>query len=328
MRVLIAHCIGIPSDFEDVRPDLLPTVQARSHYELVSLQLKVQGRKEAQRPYQIFGEHFAVGLVYDLPEAMKHVTQDTLDKWGVTLYEALEVARQNLAEKQFAFLGPGEGVGAPWSSVQKDSYDAARILLLDSIRGLPSRGEIVAMIHNREALLISGSDDLHALKHMLKWAGEAMRKPRYISGIALRLDGDEWTPWLPAENHPLYCDFRKLQTQTFGQAYTEQLELLDKLHKQRGEDVFVASFSGIGREGTNELTSYCVWGKGVPVAGLLPRTDLVAFSQQGQKPLMVPWDRAVEVVGDLMEPMGMYPERWRMFEFPNDDQLKAMERKS
>ena len=39
-----------------------------------------------------------------------------------------------------------------------------------------SRGEIVAMIPNREALLIAGSDDLHALKYMLKWAGEAMRQ--------------------------------------------------------------------------------------------------------------------------------------------------------
>ena len=56
------------------------------------------------------------------------------------MYEALEVARQNLAEKQFAFLGSGDGVGAPWSSVQKDSYDAARILLLDCDSWSASRG--------------------------------------------------------------------------------------------------------------------------------------------------------------------------------------------
>ncbi len=82
---------------------------------------------------------------------MKHATQDNLDKWGVTFYEALEVARRNLAEKQFAFLGSKDGDGVPWSSVQKDSYDAARILLLDAIRGLGVRGDVVAMIPNREA---------------------------------------------------------------------------------------------------------------------------------------------------------------------------------
>jgi hypothetical protein len=38
---------------------------------------------------------------------------------------------------------------------------------------------------------------------------------------------------------------------------------------------------------------------------------------------MVPWDRAVEVLGGLMEPLGMWPERWRVHEFPSDEQLKA-----
>jgi hypothetical protein len=60
------------------------------------------------------------------------------------------------------------------------------------------------------------------------------------------------------------------------------------------------------------------------VAGLLPRTDLIAFSQQGQKPQMVPWDRAVEVVGDLMEAVDIYPPRYRVREFPTDEDLKAM----
>ena len=128
---------------------------------------------------------------------------------------------------------------------------------------------------------------------------------------------------MPKAEHPLYWDFRKLQTQSFGQEYTEQKELLDKRHQQAGEDIFVASFSGMGRKGTEELTSYCVWGKGV--LAWLPRTDVVAFiAEHGQQPLMVPWDRALEVTGNLMEPMGMYPERWRVTEFPSNEQLKAM----
>jgi hypothetical protein len=313
----------IPGDFEDVRPDLLPSVQARSHYELLDLQFQVEGRGALNRPCQIFAEHFAAGLVYDLPESMQHVNQDTLGKWGVTLYEALELARQNLAEKPFAFLGPSEGEGL-WCAMQKDSYAAARILLLDTIRGFRVRGDIVAMVPNREMLLVAGSDDLPSLQGMLRLATEAIQQPRRISGIALRLDGDEWAPWLPDAGHPLYWDFRKLQTQTFGQAYAEQKELLDKLHRQTGEDVFVGSFLGMGREGTNELTSYCVWGKGATVAGLLPRTDLIAFFKQDYKPLLVPWERAAEVVGSLMQPMGMYPERWRVLEFPSDEQLQAL----
>ena len=39
---------------------------------------------------------------------------------------------------------------------------------------------------------------------------------------------------------------------------------------------------------------------------------------------MVDWDRAVEVVGTLMKPMGLYPERFRVAEYPTDEQLRAM----
>ncbi len=275
VRMWFARSLEIPDDFDDVRADLLPTVQARSHYDLVNLQFEVEGRMKLNRPYAVFGEHFAVGLVYDLPESMQHVNQDKLDKWGVTLYEVLEVAKQNLAERQFAFAGPQGGVGMYWCSMQKDSYDAARILLLDAIRDFKVRGEIVAMIPNRETLYVAGSEDMHALKEMLKAAAEEMQKPRYISGIALRLDGDEWVPWLPAEDHPLYQDFHKLRTQTFGQAYGEQKELLDKLHEKTGQDIFVASFSGMGKKDTNELTSFCVWGKDVLGLASPYRSDYV-----------------------------------------------------
>jgi hypothetical protein len=322
IRMWLATCTEMPDDFEDARPDLLPTVQARSHYELVQLQFEVEGRKGAARPYEIVGEHFAVGLVYDLPESMKHVTHAALDGWGVTLYEALETARHNLAQLPFAFVGPGEGEGL-WACMAKDSYDSARILLPDVLRGFRVRGDIVAMIPNRETLLVAGADDLGSLKGMLTLAKETLQQPRRISGIALRLDGDEWTPWLPEESHPLYWDFRRLHTQSFGQAYSEQKELLDKLHEKTGEDVFVASFLGMEREGTNELSSYCVWGNGV--LAWLPRTDLVVCAEtKGQTPRMVPWERVVEVVGDLMKPMGMYPERWQVSEFPSAEQLKAM----
>ena len=128
---------------------------------------------------------------------------------------------------------------------------------------------------------------------------------------------------MPAEDHALYWDFRKLQTQTFGQAYTEQKELLGKLHEKTGEDIFMASFSGYTPQGTDRLTSYCVWAKGVLAS--LPRADLIAFmAVHGQAPQMVPWDRAVEVVGDMMEPMGMYPPRFRVKEFPSEEQLSTM----
>ncbi len=39
---------------------------------------------------------------------------------------------------------------------------------------------------------------------------------------------------------------------------------------------------------------------------------------------MVSWDKVAEFVGDLMTPMGMYPERYRVDGFPTADQLAAV----
>jgi len=130
------------------------------------------------------------------------------------------------------------------------------------------------MIPNRDTLIVTGADDEAGLTAMVSLAQEGLKQPRPISGIALRLDGDDWPPWLPDPSHPQYPEFRQLQLQSHGQDYAEQKELLDKLHQKNGVDVFVASYSGL-EDKKGRLLSYAVWPQG-PVT-LLPQTDLVAF---------------------------------------------------
>ena len=68
--------------------------------------------------------------------------------------------------------------------------------------------------------------------------------------------------------------------------------------------------------------TYSVWSRGSLV--LLPRTDQIAFIQDGKDPLMADWDRVVDVMADSMEPLDIYPERFRVSDFPTDEQLAAM----
>ena len=65
----------MPEDFEDAKPDLLPVVRSRSHFELNSLRGEVESGMPISWPYQVLGEHFGVGLVYDLPESMRSIPQ-------------------------------------------------------------------------------------------------------------------------------------------------------------------------------------------------------------------------------------------------------------
>jgi hypothetical protein len=85
----------------------------------------------------------------------------------------------------------------------------------------------------------------------------------------------------------------------------------------------VASYSAQQDRTTGAITSYCTWTKGVRL--LLPKTDLIGFVC-GEEVVggLVSWSKVEEIAGDLLVPQGMYPERYRVEEFPSDDQLEAI----
>ena len=192
----------MPEDFEDVKPDLLPIVRSRSHFELNQLRSLVENGTPISWPYVPLGEHFGVALVYDLPDAMRSIPQANLDAWGLTLYEVLEIACQNLAALPAKFIGPQSGEGV-YLSATGDNYDASRILSSELIGQFQVKGDPVAMIANRDNLIVAGADDAAGLEAMLKMATEALQQLRPISSVAVRFDGEEWVPWLPETSHPL-----------------------------------------------------------------------------------------------------------------------------
>jgi hypothetical protein len=321
VRNWFAHLKELPKAFEDVHPDLLPSIRPRSYFEMTRLQLQVDGQKAVQWPHQVLGEHFAVGLVYDLPESMQWIGQEDLDRWGVTFYEALEAARENLAKLPVSFLGPEEGEGLYLSAV-KDNYDASRLLLPDLVRQFRARGDVVAMIPSRDDLFVAGSQDTPSLAAMAALAQESLQGPRPMLGIALRLEGDDWIAWLPETSHPLHNQFRKLYVHSVGQDYADQKDLLDKLHEKTHQDVFVASCMELENKDTGNVATLAVWTEGV--ATLLPRTDLVGLASRSGQTKVAPWERVREVLGDIMEPLDLYPERYRVQGFPTAQQLAAM----
>src|SRR3954471_4971035 len=103
LRRFLRNCIStksyeLPAEFDDIHPDLLPVVRSRFYLESVLLQAKVRGNDPLDVPQQIIGEHLALSLVYDLPPAMRTLSQTDLDKWEFSFYEAVEAARRNLEQ--------------------------------------------------------------------------------------------------------------------------------------------------------------------------------------------------------------------------------------
>lgn len=316
---------GIPDDFEDAKPDLMPLLRARSYYEV---DVARAGNGAALPiPYEIVADSLCLALAYDLPKSMATVTEDQLEKWGVSLYEALEVAKQNLRERTESY---GQ-IGSVYTMANGDSYDASRLVLTDWVQGLDLRGDPIAMVPNRETLLVTGSEDSDGLAALATIAVEAFQHERRISGIPLRFADGEWQEWTPPLDHKCLPEFDRLRVATRGGEYESQKVVLDKRHLETGRDVFVASYAALQEDATGRIKSYCTWARGVP--SLLPKTDLIMMvvPQEDGAPkiirrVSVPWDVAHERFGHLMqEEPDCYPSRYLVEAFPADGELVALE---
>ncbi len=320
VRASLSHLKEVPDEFDDAKYDLRPKIWTRGMLEQLRRRQRLEGGTAPEIPSQLIGEHLEACVVYDLPEAMMSVPQSQLDEWGVTFYEALETARQNLESTDFAFARIGEVLSA---SLTGDNYDASRILLLDLIRRLEVQGDHIAMVPNRDTLLIAGSADDVGLKLMLDIAEKTLsEQPRPMLGMALRLVDDGWVDWLPNASHPLFARFNTLALKYLYPEYAEQKQMLDAIHEQHGIDIFVASFSAVEKP-SGDIVSYCLWSQGVDA--LLPRTQRVVFTREPDGIIaLASWERVCEVAGDLLEPTDEYPARFRVREFPSEEQLAAI----
>ncbi len=310
-----------PTDFEEAKPDLMPAVRSRSMLEFSQLIAEAEGNDLLDIPSIQMSDYLVVCLVYDLPQSMRFVTQKDLSDWSIPVYQAMEVARQNLNQQPPASYGKiGEGC---YVLQTNDAYDASRMLSLDVIPGLKVEGKPIALPVNRDCLLITGADDVEGLEAMGGTAEAFTEEMRPICTIPHILDRGEWQPWSVPSDHPAAKRFQFLRLQHFGSEYAEQKPLLETIVEMKGLDVFVASFSGLQNESTGNVRSYCMWSSNV--CTWLPRADLIAFfDADTEQKTLVPWDQAVSEFGEMMTPLDYWPPRWSVEQFPEMQRLQGL----
>jgi hypothetical protein len=313
-----------PKSFADIRPNLLPRIRDRAQYDRITMQLKLQGMTPPAYAFRVIAEHLALGLVHDMPESVAEMPRDQFETWGVPLDEAFAIATENLdrmSQRPFERIAAGVYV-----SPYRDNHDAGRLILTNRIKRLSVRGSPVAMVPNRDTLLVTGADDPGGLGLMAKITEAALEEPRPISGIPVWLDDDTWRPFVPDEDHPMFVPFGRLRVMSLASDYAAQKQLLDALHGRTDEDIFVATFTVIEHTETEHLSSYCTWTRDVKT--LLPRADSVVFvdpdAEADAVMARVDWDRAMRVMGSKMELLDMYPPRYRVTSFPTAEELAEL----
>ena len=307
VRVWFTPARPLPQLFEDARPDVLPRIYARSHYENQLF------HDNNQRIHTIFGDHFAVGLVYDHRDTIEPLSADQLAQWKVSKEEAFSVALQNLREMslppQFSAYMNGVFVAS-----YQDDYDSARFLLSEIIGSLNVVGDVVALMPNRRTLIIGGVDDSTGLCTMADLALESREQPWPISGIAMWFHDGRWQPYQPPSGHPASSRFRDLWLRSMNQAYAQQSDTLGSATERDGIVAYVAEYVEAMELNDHNAYSLTVWPNGLP--SLLPRVDVLCivvdpptldiietgrFSVVTQcENLFINWDDAYSVMGDMM----------------------------
>lgn len=316
--------MALPESFDDAKPDLLLSIRSRAYYEVGVALMSDTLEPNDQLIYAEIAGCLAVSPIYDLPTSIRSLSAQDLSDWGVTLYEALEVAKQNLRETTRE-VAEAEGL---YLFASGDSHDAARLVLTDLIGGLDLAGEPIAVVPNREMLLVTGSENEQGLQQLAAIAAEGLSHERGISGVALRLTGDEWTPWRPPAEHPAAAAFSVLRAQSLAGDYAQQKALLEKRHQRDKTNLFVAPFEAVQDEATGHVRSYTTWVEGVDT--LLPVTDQIVFlasDEQGNPTKAIAagdWDKVEALAGQQMAPVEGYPERVRVRDFPEAEALEQI----
>lgn len=314
----------LPSDYAEARDNLRPKLWSRGGLAQSQRQGILDGRSENVEDFVSFipvGEHLLGTVAYDWPESTQTIPPEQFTEWGISIYEAMEAARENLAAIPFgrAILSDEAKTARLTIFQHGDTYDASRLLLVDVIRDLPVKGRHVAMVPDRSQLFLTGSDDDVGLKMMVDLGERCLNDQSYgLSLCPLNLDDDIWVDWMPPADHPLYQRFRELKLRWMAPDYTEQKESLDKIHERQGIDIFVASYT-IVESRSGRLTSYCVWADGAD--SLLPETDWVVLVKSGHDGPVAsgPWERVRKFAGHLIERTEEYPPRWRVRGFPGSE---------
>ncbi len=310
----------LPGTFAEALPNLLPRIRERAFFEFSRFRPETAFLAESWRPV---GEAFGVTVVYDRPETVQYVTRRQLEDWGVGFDQAVAAAVANLERRSGEpFERPVDGLHL---SPYRDSFDATRAVSIDLIRGLKVEGDPVVAMPRPEILLVTGSEDEQSLVALARSLEKFLEPPRAMNGRLLRLEGREWTPWLPEPAHPAFPELARHALEAEGRDAEEQRELLQPT---LGDGVFVAAFTAYQHRRTGALRSVATWSRGVPT--LLPRVDEIVFVDPAAPEdlaviVQAPWERVEEILPGVLRPEAdLWPPRFRADGWPTLEQVRLL----
>lgn len=259
-----------------------------------------------------------IWLVLNGERTVTSVGSFQLERLGLSDKDAWELAMQNLATLPPARWLDGRGKRQGLHLLAGDFFQTARMLLPDFASELPLKGDAVVMVRSRTQLIVTGSEDPQGLASMAMAASENIEDGPEISVTPLRRRRDgNWEVFTITT--PNANELRDIQSQFDIEAFESQAKAIEKWLKPVEA---VGSFGSVKSPTGNALSTCAVW----PAEGaaLLPRTEYIALSTQGNAPpQLVRWSTVEAMAPELLSDPGYRPA-WRRVVGPMAEETKEL----
>ncbi len=204
----------------------------------------------------------------------------------------------------------------------------------------PLQGAPVALVPSRNLFFLTGSEDVRGMARLLEIAQGAHQMPNFCSSTMLQWTGHRWSEFHFRPGSAGARREREISQVRSATDYGFQKQLLDQFHHKHGRDILVANLL-FYRGNDVEASVFSVTALASGRTGtLLPRADRLSFVSQNVDPntgvaqeggsdvANVAWSEAMDIAGDLFEPVPfLHPPRFRALGFPDADawaRLKAL----
>ncbi len=333
-----AECSGAPRAQRQERIDRLIRIMAEPHVDEAWDAVRAKLRP-VLRPVT-FGQAGVTGVVppisrpalpllrelvvIDQPESMAYVGPTRLDAWGVTVDEAFDAARANLAQIADEWLRhdwPG-GDALIRMIDTGDGYFTSLLLAPGWLAEVSRRAgrQVIAFVPDTNTVLlcdVSGGG-LAALYEMVeKEYGEAIRGLSPVGYVAAA-DG-RVVPYVPVE-HADRVAARRAEVVLAATEYGAQTQWLGKQYQQAGIDVYVGRLLAVAKPGEPAIT-VATWTDGI--TSLLPEAQYISFAGNGTAGPRVPWRAVADRVGLEPEPL-LAPVRYRVGGWPPPEVMEEL----
>jgi hypothetical protein len=312
---------AMPDTFQEAAPNLMLTIQSRAVAAARSTVHTMNNPADSGLVGWPYAEHLTICVVHDTPDAKLYLTGSDMDKWGVSAVEIFQTAYRNLCKLHYDFGSTFED-GRVFCSFADDAYDATRLLLPPPVfRQLAVRGAHVAMVPHPNMLLITGDQDPEGLHIVLTTCRKSLKDPLAIGPFMFRISKTGWEPWNPEFAPADRKEFEGLVLDTLDRDYARQQRLMQAGQQKSPTDdhLAIASYTQLPKDRPDGLKTLSIWAENA--LSLLPKTDAIAFVTGTKLLGIVPWSVVAAQMGDVLESLGTYPERYAALSFPTDEQI-------